>query len=328
MLKIILAKIMTKVETEKSRESAVEFLEKNTQNDIDNDILDIYSVLEEKCPEILMPENLDVSEEKIAGFTAKHYEIYSNQAETILSKPLPSSLVLSSGMFGGKTTLSFFLLDGLVNQKKKVEFLIADVLGENFVTARSYKEGDKRGKKCDATRFGFMTDYELTLERLANNGTEVVFLDEFSFLNVEIVEELQEMCQATGKNLILTGLNSSYLGMPLPAFHEDSKILKNSHEEKCYSFVCGFRDDEPLGTSTIRYVNLNDRWVLDVGLLPLVVSKEKVKIVRYAPGMQEHTAVHNLQNHPYLLNKVLDPSRERVFQQENLLARLEGENGY
>ena len=315
---------MKKVETEQSRESAVEFLEKNLNDDVDSDILEIYAVLEEKCPEILMPENLDVSEEKIEEFTAKHYEIYSKQADSILSNPLPSSLILSSGMFGGKTTLSFFLLDGLVNQKKKVEVLIADVMGEDYVTARSYKGG----RRYDATRFGFMTDYELTMERLASNGTEVVVFDEFSFLDVQIVEELQELCQKTGKKLILTGLNSSYLGMPLPAFHEDSKILQNSKEEKCYSFVCGFWEDEPLGTSTIRYVKLNDRWILDVGLLPLVVSKEKVKIVKYAPGMEEHTAVHMLQNYQYLLNKVLDPSRERVFKQENLLARLEMENGY
>jgi thymidine kinase len=315
---------MTKVETEQSRESTVEFLEKSIKNDIDSDILEIYSVLEEKCPEILMPENLEVPEEKIEDFTAKHYAIYSKKADCILSNPLPSSLIFSSGMFGGKTTLSFFLLDGLIYQKKKVEVLIADVMGESFVTARSYKGG----RRYDATRFGCMTDYELTMEYLANDDTEVVFLDEFSFLDIQIVEDLQEMCQKTGKKLILTGLNSSYLGMPLPAFHENSKILQNSVEEKCYSFVCGFCEEEPLGTSTIRYVHLNDRWVLDVGLLPLVVSKEKVKIVKYAPGMQDHTAVHILQNHPYLLNKVLVPSRERVFQQENLLARLEEENGY
>ncbi len=285
---------------------------------IDEEILEIYSILETNHPEILYVGNFDVPKEQLDYYCARHFEIYSQKADEIL-KDLPNSLVLSSGMFGGKTTLSFLILDRLLEKKAEVALLIADVMGEDYITARSYKGEHKR----DAVRFGDMTDYRETIAKLAYSDVEVIFLDEFSFLNLKIVEDLQEMCLQEKKSLILTGLNKSYLGQALPAFCFNSKIIQNSEITECYSFVPGFCDVEPLGTSTIRYVKIQDKWILDFGLLPLVVSKEKSHVVHYAPAMGEHTAVEILKNNPDLLTKILFPTEDKLCNQNSLLHRLE-----
>ncbi len=301
---------------EKEQQNAVEFLQRNAP-EADPIALECYSILENECPEVLFVDCFDLPEEKRDYYIKKHLEIYSKQAERIV-QDLPSSVVLSSGMFGGKTTLSFLILDELVKQGKKTELLIADLVGENYITARSYKDG----RKSDAVRFGKVVGYEEKIEFLKESDVDVLLLDEFAFLDLDVVIELQEMCFQKGKNLILTGLNANYLGQVLPAFSENSPIIKNSRIEECYSFVPGFCDEKPLGTSTIRYVNLGGSWILDVGLLPLVVSKELTHVVKYAPAMKEHTAAHIFQNYPDLLDKIFYPTAERQERQVNLFERL------
>jgi hypothetical protein len=46
-------------------------------------------------------------------------------------------LVLESGMYGGKTSLSYEILDELRAMGYSIEIFISDVMGEDFVTARS-----------------------------------------------------------------------------------------------------------------------------------------------------------------------------------------------
>lgn len=301
---------------ENELKQGIEFLEKNLPV-VDSKTFEAYSILNNDYSEILCFRDFNISKEKLDFYTARHYEIYSKKAEEILCD-LPRSLVLSSGMFGGKTTLSFLILDELLKQDKNVELLIADVMGEDYITARSYRGQQRRS----AERFGDLTDYQKKIEALSKKDIDVIFLDEFSFLNTKIVEDLQEMCFAEKKHLVLTGLNASYLGEPLPAFCEDSKILANSKVEQCYSFVTGFCEEEPLGTSTIRYVKINDQWVMDVGLLPLVVSKEKSHVVHYAPAMLEHTASHIFREYEDILKSFLYPSEEKRLNQEMLLENL------
>lgn len=304
-------------ESNKSDGDIIDFFIKNSL-DIDSETLEIYSLLQKEYGEILFRNDLDVPKEKLDFYTSMHFEIYNQKADEIF-RNLPSSLVLSSGMFGGKTTLSFLLCDKFLSKGKKVEMLIADVMGENYITARSYKGCQKKPAK----RFGKLTNYVEIIKELEKSDTDVVFLDEFSFLDVEIVEDLQKMCSKNNKNLILTGLSRSYLGEPLPAFKEDSKILENSNVEQCFSFVTGFCEREPLGTSTVRYVNIFGNWVLDFGLLPLVVSKEKTNVVRYAPAMYEHTAVSILSDKRELLEKILKPSEKKLKRQIQLLKKFE-----
>ncbi len=305
---------MTRLEREE--QNIFEILESNFA-DIDSETLEAYSIVRQNHPEILMVENFDVSKEKLDFFTQRHFEIYNEQAEEIY-KNLPKQLVLSSGMFGGKTTLSFLLLERFLKEGKQTALLIADVMGEDYITARSYKGCQQR----PAHRFGSLTNYRETIDVLSNSVVDVVFLDEFSFLDINIVQELQKMCQEEGKNLVLTGLNASYLGQPLPAFCDDCSVLKNSLHQYCFSFVSGFCEEVPQGTNTIRYVKMDNRWVLDIGLLPLVVSKENSHIVHYAPAMYCHTAVSMLEDFPELLEGILRPSPQKMEKQKEFLHKL------
>lgn len=284
----------------------------------DEKILEIYSILEKDYSEVLYRENFDVSKEKLDYYTQRHCEIYSKKSEEIFEN-FPRCLILSSGMFGGKTTLSFLLCEKFEREGKRVEMLIADVVGEDYITARSYRGSQKKSAK----RFGHLTEYKKTIENLSESEVDVILLDEFSFLDVKIIEDLQEMCFANDKKLILTGLSSSYLGKLLPAFEEGSKILKNAQIEECFSFVPGFCEQEPLGRNTVRYLRINNNWVLDFGLLPLVISKEKTHIVHYTPAMYEHTAVSILKGNEELLDSILCPSKKMVLKQNLLFGKLE-----
>lgn len=285
--------------------------------DIDDEVLEIYDVLEKEASGSLFVEHIDVCQEKLNFYAQKHFEIYSERAKALIEN-LPSSLVLSSGMFGGKTTFAFLLDDYLKEKGCRTEMLIADVMGEDYITARSYLKNQKRS----ATRFGLDTDYQKTIENLKNSDIEVIFLDEFSFLDTNVVEDLQEMCFEEDRKLILTGLNCNYLGEELPAFRQDSTILNNSLVEKCFSFVPNLCEDKPVGSNTIRYVKISNQWVLDAGLLPIVVSKENSHVVHYGSALYQQTPKGILEDSPEIFEKVLCPSNQRVVNQENLLKTL------
>lgn len=294
----------------------VSFLDSNLPC-VDTETKQVYELLEEENSDVLFPKNLDIPKEKLKYYASKHLELYSEKAQEICNE-LPPSLVLSSGMFGGKTTFSFLILENLLKQGQNVEVLIADVMNEDCVTARSFQQKNA----CEAKRFGHLSDYEKTIEELSQNGVDCIFLDEFSFLDVKVVEDLQEMCLVEKKNLVLTGLNANYLGQPLPAFYEGSKIISNSKVERCYSFIMDRCEEKPEGTHTIRYCKIGGEWILDVGLLPLVVSKERTDIIKYTPGVYDDTAIYLLKDEPKLLESVLNPSFEKVKKQESNLISL------
>ncbi len=294
----------------------VDFLKQNINEKIEEEILEGYEFLEKKHSEILTVESFQISKEKLKIFKEKHLEIYSKKSKEIL-KELPNSLILSSSMFGGKTTLSFLILEELEKQGRKVDYFIAYTVGENYITARSIN------KKKKAKKFGNEKSYKKFLSELKN--TDVVLLDEFSFLpNIQVVEELQSYCIEEKKHLILTGINANYLGVSLPIFKNNSKVLKKSKLIQCYSFVPNISETEPLGSKSIRYVRIKDKWIYDIGLLPLVVSKEYKSIVNYTPAIVEQTPLYVFRNKKNIFNSILNPSKKTLENQNKLFEKLTG----
>lgn len=288
------------------------------------ELLNAYNLIYSQHPEIIHPADLLVSPEQIEYYTQRHAEIYKESAHEV-SKRQPQFTIVQSGMYGGKSTWAFYYQDMLDEKNIKTQNLIADVMGEDFVTSRSYTDGLNQRK---AIRFGKLTNYFQQLNAFAQSNIDVFFLDEFSFLNLDIVLALKEMCDTTGKGLVLTGLDSTYLGNPLPAFDKSSPLMKNNHIERitCKSFVPGISDEIPLGTNTIRYANIGGNWIYDIGLLPTVVSKEHTHIVKYAPATSEQVATNVLKNSPESLEFILHPNLPEMEAREQMLKKLLASN--
>lgn len=286
-------------------------------------LIEAYDLISQTDPELIYPTTFDIEPEKLDHFKQVHGAMYHEQAQEIV-KDLPQIAVIYSGMFGGKTTLAFEIEDAL-RKSKHLNILnaIAFSMGESYVTARSYTQG---ATKRDAFRFGG-ENYEEQIETLMNNPADYIFLDEFSFLiPTNPVVKLIDACKRTGKGLLLTGLNTNFLGDELPMFQENSLIMADPNIKKfqCHSFVSGICDEYPQGTNTIRYANINigngkKRWVYDLGLYPLVVSKEYPNAVHYAPAMEEQTARYLLRNNRYLQDAILHPTEYEEISRKILL---------
>lgn len=99
------------------------------------------------------------------------------------------------------------------------------------------------------------------------------------------------VAKAFGKKLILLGLDTNYLGDELPIFKTKyfQETLKNRRTRilDCYSYVNTTNTDSPPnGKGTIRYLRIGDRWVLDLGIGELVISKENADLVLYFPSIE------------------------------------------
>lgn len=273
-----------------------------------------YNILFSENPSLLFKESFDVDPNLIADFAKKHYEIYKEQAIKLVTEGITPITVIRSGMFGGKTTLAFLIEDALRADGKKVKNVIAASMGEDYVTARSYP-GKKQRK---AFRYGG-ENYKEQIHKLVQDPADIIILDECSFEPTYEIADLISACKTYGKSIILTGLDTNFLGDKLPLFRTDSPLytFDNIQEITCNSFVPGVCEDEPHGTSTARYarvcINNTPVWVYDMGIYPLVVSKEHTQYVHYIPVTQEQTANAILSPYPDVREKILNPTDEETF---------------
>lgn len=296
-------------------------LEKDPQ--INPPIREAYQYILDTNPSILVPP-CEVSQVQLVEYRAKHAEIYSTEADSWIDE-MPQITVIRSGMFGGKTTLAFNLEDRLKAQGQKVTNLIAFVMGEDYVTGRSYSDDPNKNRRS-ALKFGDTQTTAQMMKALMNSDSDYFVLDEFSFLpDTQVIEDLIQACLRHDKGLILTGLDTNYLGHPLAPFQADGVLSKfpNIKRLYCKSFVPGICDDIPQGTNTIRYAYINGQWILDIGVYPTVVSKEHSEIVKYAPAMRYQTASHIFKTQPHLLDAILYPTelediQRRIFLKKSL----------
>ena len=286
-------------------------------------IREAYDYLFANDPSVLLPPG-EVSKEALTRYRQKHGEIYREEATTWIEEE-PQVTIIQSGMFGGKTTLAFNLEDRLKEKGLHVTNLIAYVMGEDYVTGRSYSADPKKNKR-PAIKFGDPTTYTEEISQLMSGDSDYLVLDEFSFLpDMQVVQALILACIKNGKGIVLTGLDTNYLGYPLPPFQENGfvKDLTTAKKLYCKSFVPGICEDIPLGTNTIRYAYIDGKWILDIGIYPTVVSKEHNQVVRYAPAMKSQTASHIFRDDPYLLSAILYPTelediQRRIFLKKSL----------
>ena len=252
-------------------------------------------------------ENVPNWFKKIAS--RRHNNHYSKKAENFAEKitksfteESPFSLKIRSGMYGGKTTLAILTKSELEKKDENNVVIpcISSAMEEDYLTARAL--GDE---KVPAERFG--TEYYEKLKgkikSIQSEGKNVtLILDEFSFLfgeNLDKLEEFHRYCQNNNIATIYLGLDTGYTGLPLEAFERQDSCIDNTSEEySCKSFL--FNEDnvkrgDPTGRYTTRYVRIGGRLILDLGILPLVVSKEDVNnytkkpIAIYMAAKKENT---------------------------------------
>lgn len=292
----------------------------NCESVLNPTLLEAYETLYQDSPELLFRETFDLPPELIQTFVEKHSQLYESQAEEVV-QAMPEICIIRSGMFGGKTTLAFEIEDALKRKGLTVQNTIAYPMGEDYVTARSYTKGDKRRP---ALRFGGES-YKEQIKELMNCSADFIFLDEFSFLiPITPVISLVEECRKHGKGLLLTGLDTNFLGDELPIFSSESPIYMDQtiKQIRCKSFVPGVCEVEPQGTSTIRYARVmidgQYVWIYDMGVFPQVVSKE-VGNVHYLPAMKGHTAKEILKDKPELSSAILHPTYEETMIRQQFL---------
>jgi hypothetical protein len=285
---------------------------------IEEEYLNAYEYLCLTFPDKLFPPYSKDEDLPIEEYTNIHSKIHKKQAVELVKEEW-DVLVLESGMYGGKTSLSYEILDELRAMGYSIEIFISDVMGEDFVTARSYQDGDKERK---AKRYG---EKYRDIQLPENTDKRVVLLDEFSFLDIPSIKNFVQYCRENNVKVILTGLNRNHQGVELPVFKDLKGIIGEYVSQECLSFVPG-RDTTqiPTGTHTARYINVGGREILDLGILPEVVSKEEKNrsgeyIERYIPAKEDMTAVCIFKNRPELIEPLLNPTAELKKSQNNRL---------
>jgi hypothetical protein len=288
----------------------------------DKRILDAYDFLARTNPNILFlkEEHLEPTEEQLDYYTSWHSNRYKELAKQLV-KDEWDVLVIGSGMFGGKSTLSFEILDRYKEQGYDTVVSIADIMPDNYVTARSY-QGEKRKRRA----LKYPSEKEYLEKNIQAQKPFVVLLDEFSFFpSLEPLDDLLEYTKGHRARLLLTGLDSNYLGESLDIYLQ---TVENNHcrTENLKSFIPSIESKTPIGTHTIRYVKINDTWIYDMGILPLVVSKEEEFLVHYCPATFDMTFVYNFKDMPEIRDHILFPSEELEKEQEWRKGMLIGEN--
>lgn len=245
----------------------------------------------ESLPPLFLRNPSELDSGQLSYLSNRHYEYYKDEIDGLVNDyDSWNCLIFRSGMYGGKTSFVFSLLDRL-KQSKDIDntILVADVMRDTNITGRGYIGKEK---KRNALQFGLEDFPNIEkVDGLVKSSKDVIILDEYTFLDTKVVNWLVDSCKRNSKKLILLGLDTNAFGQELPIF-EDSKFKsltkeKTSRVVECNSYV-HVEDEKPKGVGSIRYFkipNTNDVWALDLCILPLVISKELVNIIKYYPSL-------------------------------------------
>jgi thymidine kinase len=317
---------MTNLEQEPQISSAIEIIEQ-TFGEQPDEIREAYEIAEKQgIPLMIDSSTLEISQEQRDIFSQKHIEIYTPLAEEIAAKIASgeklTNYIFESGMFGGKTSFVFLILETL-EHKYGIKHITCinqcmEEYDEDYVTARSLDKVEH------AEYYGSPERNEKILQIITDNNLKVVFLDECSFRFGEQLEQDRvfiEECNSLGATVILTGLNKDFRGLPLEFFTESNqKLLDSCFRYQCKAFVPGKDTEIPNGTHTTRYLLINDVLIPDLGVYPLVVSKEDKQpngqpVTIYAATTEDYTMAAILRDHPQLL-EALTSDKAILIQQE------------
>jgi hypothetical protein len=268
---------------------------------------------EEHLPPLFLREPQELAPDILDRLSVQHMDYYLPEINSLVKQYSQwDNLVFRSGMYGGKTSFVFTLLDKLERGKGiNNTLLVADVMDENSITGRGYIGGSKRR---EALRFGQESfKSQKDVDTLVSKCDEVVVLDEYTFLESTVINSLVNSCERFNKKLILLGLDTNAFGEELPIFkdtHFKTTLKKGSTRVvECNSYI-DIYDEKPSGLGSIRYFKIpkTQMWALDLGILPLVISKELVDVVKYYPSLL--LLVESFRNEQFLnlLNSPMDDS--------------------
>ncbi|GAB4285400.1 MAG: hypothetical protein Kow0081_3180 [Candidatus Dojkabacteria bacterium] len=251
----------------------------------EQEILDFFFLPEEK----LELENNNIL--RFSKIWGKHhatiYIQYINEnLEAIIRKGI---FVLNSCMYAGKTTFAFQLTDKLNEQGYEIQYLIADALGVEKITARALNREE------NALPFpkGVGDDFDSIFADRTNNPKKCIFLDEYTFVDSVEINSLIDYCNLNGILLILAGLDKTSNSESLiqPEVAEKLKDVDAMHYQ-CLAFLpdnTDFSDDEypkPTGRFTQRFVQIKDKpklFLRDIFLARHVIAKEHSFVI-YCPS--------------------------------------------
>lgn len=247
---------------------------------------DYYECLQEdkSLPPLFLVDPQPLDDETLCGLSVRHIEYYKPVVDEIVQDYKKwKLLILNSGMYGGKTTLAVLTIRKIEEEMNiNTSVLIAEEMNEECINARALEDGKIAAKKYGIKNFPdqkSVNEFVKTLE-------EVVLLDEYSFADQESVLMLMKACADYNKKLILLGLDTNAFGEELGIFKNDeyiSRVNKSScHKVLCRSFVKS-EQEKPTGRSQVRYFKdpYSDLWILDLGFLRLVISKELKDLIFY-----------------------------------------------
>lgn len=216
------------------------------------------------------------SNQELASYRSKHLDEYLTLSQELYYDFNSNSMLIHSGMFGGKSTLAHLITNHFKKENFEIINLIPDFMVPNssgFISLRTLNQ------QVDAKTYP--RDFNSILKSLEESKKYIIHFDECTFLNSDLISDfLREMSTRSNVKIIFTGLNRDYLGINLPAYEILSKNCSKIVE--CKSYVSGFDSDGNIGTHTIRYIKINDRWLLDFGFARKIIPKECQSVI-YLP---------------------------------------------
>lgn len=235
--------------------------------------------------EILFYPEFATTEDKTT-WGEMHLKMYREKARDLVYSPEGSisiqQIAIISGMFGGKSTLAFEIIDLLEKEGFEIQIfntIKPDTASRNHSTLT-----------CQQLTKEAMDEYMRKISEDKDNPKKrAVYIDEFSFTNIgeETIADFTNFLNFLKENdvyVILTGLEHYSTGMEIPLVKalKELEIIPTWVEAR--SFVKQVDPSNPTGNRTIRYFKIGKFYYPDFGgLEPIVVENPLDPSVRYAP---------------------------------------------
>lgn len=247
------------------------------------------------------PKFANKSDREIYG--QKHKEIYEdvitdivNWVEQVKGHEL---YTIVSGMFGGKSTLAFEAIAQLENKGYKVFKCVGlpqqKLMSRNHpekieckgVTRETLNTSYSIGKDSEGNEIWSKSIKDQLIDFAKHNPYGLIYLDEFSFMEEDVLDEFIAFAKQLDLKVLQTGLSHDALNRPLKPASKYFNLRNSNKIYQCRSFVKN-DNGKMVGKRTMRFFKLeNSQYLPDFGACRHIVLEGQTPSIVYYPVREE-----------------------------------------
>lgn len=166
----------------------------------------------------------------------------------------PKLILIMGGMFSQKTS---YLAQKMEKESQRYSVIYYKLTISNFIKPKNILLLTHGGKVIEDNCWEISTKNLCQVYLSANTSTDIIFIDEIQFYNVEYIDLLRSLVEYDKKTVYVAGLDMDYTGRE---FETVAKLACYADEVIKLKAICAQCSDDATYSSRLEKIEVKDRF--------------------------------------------------------------------